>query len=115
MKIMDKLRNLLVMAASDGSLTDREIRYLSDRCQQWGLSPSSFAEAIEYALSKEAELALPPRKSDRVEMLKDLMSVMAADGHLAETERHLFAMAAAKMEISETELNQLIDNLTKKK
>jgi uncharacterized tellurite resistance protein B-like protein len=115
MIIMDKLRNLLVMAASDGRLTEREINYLANRCEKWGLPESSFAEAISYALSGEAELALPPRESDRIEMLQDLMSMMAADGNLAETERDIFAIAAARMEISEDKLNRLIDKLTRSK
>ena len=115
MKRMDKLRNLLVMAASDGSLNEREIQYLMARCQQWGLTDAELAEAIGFALSKDAELALPPRESDRLEMLSDLMSMMAADGKIEETERNLFALAAAKMEVSETKLNQLIDRLTKAK
>jgi uncharacterized tellurite resistance protein B-like protein len=113
MKIMDKLRNLLVMAASDGSFTEREMKYLSDRCQTWGLRESAFAEAVEHALSGDAELVLPPREEDRVEMLEDLMAMMAADGHLAETERRLFAIAAARMGISEARLNEMIDQLTK--
>lgn len=115
MKIMDKLRNLLVMAASDGQLTESEIKYLANRCQKWGLPESSFADAVTYALSKDAELALPPRQSDRLEMLEDLMSMMAADGDLAEIERHLFAIAAARMDISEDKLNRLIDKLTRTK
>jgi uncharacterized tellurite resistance protein B-like protein len=115
MKIMDKLRNLLVMAASDGRLTEREVNYLADRCKKWGLPESSFSDAITYALSEEAELTLPPRESERIEMLQDLMSMMAADGNLAETERHLFAIAAARMEISEERLNRMIDKLTRTK
>ena len=112
MKRMDKLRNLLVMAASDGNLSEREINYLLDRCHQWGLSDSELSDAIAQALSKDAELALPPRQSDRIEMLSDLMEMMAADGKLDEVERNLFALAAAKMEISESQLNRLIDKLT---
>jgi uncharacterized tellurite resistance protein B-like protein len=114
MKIMDKLRNLLVMAASDGSLSESEMGYLTDRCQKWGLTEAALADAIKYALSKDAELTLPPRESDRLEMLEDLMAMMAADGELAETERHLFAIAAAQMNISEAKLNRIIDKLTRK-
>ena len=114
MKIIDKLRNLLVMAASDGSLSESEMGYLTDRCQKWGLTESALADAIKYALSKDAELTLPPRESDRLEMLEDLMAMMAADGELAETERNLFAIAAAQMDISEAKLNRLIDKMTRK-
>jgi hypothetical protein len=71
MKILDKLKNLLVMAASDGSLAEREIRYLTDRCKKWGLSEASLADAIDYALSGDAELALPSPEPERQEMLED--------------------------------------------
>ena len=115
MRRIDKLRNLLVMAASDGSLSESEIKYLAERCKKWGLSDASFGEAITYALSDDAEIVLPPRPADRREMLRDLMSMMAADGDFAETEMNLFAIAAARMGISDEELNQLIDSLTKAK
>ena len=115
MKIMDKLRNLLVMAASDGSLSEQEIRYMTEKCEKWGLTESALADAISYALSGDAELTVPPRESERLEMLEDLMNMMAADGSLAETERNLFAVAAAKMEISEAKLNRLIDKMTRRK
>jgi len=36
MEKIDQFKNLLVMAAADGSLTDREIAFLSDRSQSWG-------------------------------------------------------------------------------
>jgi uncharacterized tellurite resistance protein B-like protein len=103
------------MAAYDGSLTEQEIKYLTDRCRGWGVSDAQFAEAIEYALSADAELAIPHRKQERLEMLGDMISVMAADGTLADREMDMFAVLAAKMEISEQEINKLIDSMTKPK
>jgi uncharacterized tellurite resistance protein B-like protein len=114
MRKIDKLRNLLVMAALDGKLSEREIRFLTDRCQRWGVSDAEFAGAVAYAMSADAELTIPPRKHDRLRMLQDLVSMMAADGALAEVERNLFALIAAKMEISDAELNALIDALLRK-
>ena len=110
---MDKLRNLLVMAAYDGSLSEQEIRFLTDRCRSWGISDAEFAEAIQYALSENAELIIPHRKQERIVMLADMISIMAADGTLAEREMDMFAVLAAKMEISETEINKIIDSLTR--
>lgn len=115
MRQIDKLRNLLVMAATDGSLSESEIQLLTERCRKWGISDSVLGEAISYALSDEAELVLPPRPAERREMLRDLVKMMAADGTLAETEMNLFAVAAVQMGISDTELNQIIDSLTKPK
>jgi uncharacterized tellurite resistance protein B-like protein len=110
---IDKLRNLLVMAAADGSLSESEIKYLTSRCRRWGLDDAEFASAVEYALSPDAEFTIPPRHSDRIAVLKDLIGMMAADGTLADVELNLFALVAAKMGISEDQLNGLIDSLVK--
>jgi uncharacterized tellurite resistance protein B-like protein len=115
MQTIDKLRNLLVMAAYDGSLTENEIKYLTDRCRGWGISDAEFAEAIEYALSADAELAIPHRKQERLAMMADMIGVMAADGELADREMDMFAVLAAKMQITEKEINTIIDTLTKPK
>ena len=45
--------------------------------------------------------------------MTDLIRMMAADGHLNESEKRLFALAAAKMNFSNEKVNQLIDRLTK--
>lgn len=112
MLLIDKLRNLLVMAAADGYLTEREINLLRDRCRRWGLSETDLADAVQYAMSKNAELTIPPQPEERREMLRDLIRMMAADGKLADVEKQLFALAAAHMDIAPQELDQLIDVMT---
>ena len=111
MHLLDKLRNLLVMAAVDGSLTQREIDFLTDRCQHWEISEDEFAAAIRYAISDEAQLSIPATQEERVEMLQDLIRMMAADGQLAEIEKELFATAAVKMSIADEELQEIIDSV----
>lgn len=107
----EAFRNLLVMAAADGTLTEHEVNFLTDRSEQWNIDNDEFAAAIEYALSGKGELSLPPDHADRVEMLRDLIRIMAADGQLADTEKRMFAGAAAQMEISEEELNAIVDSI----
>jgi len=111
MEFLDKLKNLMIMAFADGSLAQSELEFLSDRSIQWGLSEADFAAAVEYALSDKAELQVPPHKQDRIEMLEDMIRTMAADGHLADIEKRLFAMAAAVMELPEGELDRIIDSV----
>ncbi len=111
MDFLDKLKNLMIMALADGSLTQSELEFLSDRSVQWGLTEADFTAAVEYALSDRAELQIPPHKKDRVELLQDLLRTMAADGHLAETEKRVFAMAAAVMELPDGELDEIIDSV----
>lgn len=113
MDLPSQLRNLLVMAAADGSLTEREIKFLSDRCQKWSLSESEFADAICYAISEGAKLQIPDEHQLRVDMLRDLIRMMAADGELAQVEKELFARAAVHMGFSPAELQQIIDSVVK--
>jgi uncharacterized tellurite resistance protein B-like protein len=112
MKRLEMIKNLLVMAFADQRMTEEEVQFLTARCQRWGLSESEFASAIEYALAHAGEITIPQKKSQRLELLAELMGVMAADGQLVEAERVLFAHASAAMEISDDELNELITKLT---
>lgn len=105
------LRNLLSMAAADGSLTEREIKFLASRAERWGVAEHDFAAAVEFALSHPGELKIPGGKDDGIELLTNLVQMMAADGELSPAEKRMFATAAAYMEITPDELNSLIDRL----
>lgn len=111
MDLLNKFRNLLVMAVADGSLSEGEYKLLADRSAKWNLSDDEFASAIDYALSGNAELSIPESKEEQTEMLRDLIRMMAANGELADAEKELFASAATTLNISEEELNQIIDSV----
>jgi uncharacterized tellurite resistance protein B-like protein len=111
MKQLDHLKNLVIMASADGSLTEREIALLVDRCEQLGLGESDMVKAIEFALSSQAVMKLPTDHKEQIAMLSDLIRVMAADGSLSDVEKRLFSLAAAKMEIDRDEIEELIDKL----
>ena len=111
MELHAKLRNLLVMAAADGSLTEREIAFLADRRARWSVPEDVFADAIRYAISDVAEIEIPETHRERVEMLQDLLRMMAADGDLAEVEKQLFATASVAMNVSDSELKEIIDSV----
>lgn len=111
MELLDKFTNLLVMAVADGKLSDREIKFLLNRCARWGISESEFSVALGYAMSEKAELRIPAEKRECRALLEDLIRVMAADGKLEDVEKDLFATAAAKMRISQEELNAIIDSV----
>lgn len=110
---LDHLKNLVIMAAADGSLSEREIALLVDRCGEMGLQDADLGKAVAFALSDQAALKLPTEKQEQLQMLEDLIKVMAADGELSELEKRLFALAAAKMNIDKNDLDQLIDQLLK--
>ena len=107
----EKFKNLFVMAAADSSLSQEEVGFLAERARRWGLTDQQFTAAIQYAISPDATLSIPQDKADRKEMLRDLVRMMAADGELADIEKQLFAVAAAEMDISDEELNELFDSL----
>ncbi len=114
MQHLDHLKNLVIMASADGSLSEREIALLVDRCGEMGLDEADLGRAVSYALSDEAALKLPREKKEQIAMLSDLVRIMAADGKLSEVEKRLFALAAAKMGIERVELDELIDKLVGK-
>ena len=103
------LRNLVVMAFADGTLGEREVDYVAQRCHELGLGESELNHAIRYGLGDDAALELPTDSQQREALMVDLVRMMAADGVLDENEKRLFALAAAKMEMSTEHLNKLLD------
>jgi uncharacterized tellurite resistance protein B-like protein len=87
---------------------------LIQRCSELGLNENDLESAIDYALSDKPSLKLPDTKEEKMQLLSDLLLVMAADGRLREVEKRLFAVAAAKMNIGQADLDALIDRLVGK-
>lgn len=114
MQRLDQLKNLVIMAAADGTLAQAEIAMLIQRCSELGLNETDLENAIDYALSDKPSLKLPDTKEEKLQLLSDLLLVMAADGKLREVEKRLFAVAAAKMNIGQADLDALIDRLVGK-
>jgi len=111
---MDKLRlfrNLMVLAASDGKMTEEEIMFLCLRSSHWGITEEQSQAALEFARSPGAELEVPRNDQQRQEMLRDMLRMMAVDGELAAIERRLFATVAATIGMEREELNTLIDEV----
>ncbi|MEM6365090.1 MAG: TerB family tellurite resistance protein [Planctomycetota bacterium] len=102
------LRNLVVMAVADGSIGQREVNLLADRCVELGLGQADLQAALQAGLKDDAVLELPAEDEDRVACLKDLIRMMAADGKLDESEKRLFALAAARMNIESDRLSAII-------
>ncbi|XZE53771.1 TerB family tellurite resistance protein [Planctomycetaceae bacterium SH139] len=111
MERFEQLRNLVVMAVADGMLAEDELSLLAERCVQLGLDEEELRASVSFALSDEAALKLPSDPAEQEALLSDLIRMMAADGQLAEAEKRLFALAAAKMNFDTDRVNQLIDRL----
>ena len=104
-----RLRNLVVMAFADGSLGEREVNLVADRCSELGLDEYDLRKAVEFGLGDDAALEFPEDPDDRESLMRDLVRMMAADGKLDESEKRLFALAAAKMSMSADDVERLID------
>jgi uncharacterized tellurite resistance protein B-like protein len=109
-----RLRNLMVMALADGSLGEREVQLVTDRCAELGLGEHELRDAIRYALEDRAAIRLPDDPMEGESLLGDLLRVMAADGVLEESEKRLFAICAAKLGFGSNEIDALVDRLLKK-
>jgi hypothetical protein len=111
MDLKDQLRNLALMSAADGSFTQEEIRFLSDRAAAWGIPNHEFLRAFDEALSDEYSLAVPTDRGEQIELLENLVRMMGSDGHIAEVERKLLDAAAAATSTTMADLNQIIDRV----
>lgn len=109
MERRELVRNLMLMAAADGQMTQRELELLADRCDLWGIDQEDFREIVADALSNPGELAIPSKRSDREELLSELLHMMAADGKLSQAEKHLFAIFAVAMDLSQEDIQRIID------
>jgi uncharacterized tellurite resistance protein B-like protein len=111
MDVTDCFRNLLLVAASDGRMSEAELRMLSHRAAEWGITDDQFEDAIQDAIRGRAMLTLPAEPAERSEMLKDMIRMMAADGRLEKHEKELFALASVALGVGTDALNQLIDSV----
>jgi uncharacterized tellurite resistance protein B-like protein len=104
-----QLKFLLVMAASDGGLAQEELHMLSDRAKQFGLGLDEFEQIVNEVTGGSVELTFPESKEDRMTLLTDVIRMMGADGELHEKEKNLFALMAAQMEITQDDVNLIVD------
>ena len=109
-----RLRNLMIMALADGSLGEREVNFVTDRCAEMGLGEDELSEAIRYALDDKGRVQLPSDPCEGEALLADLIKMMAADGKLTEGEKRLFAICAVKLGYNTAEVDSMVDRLLRK-
>lgn len=108
------LRNLVAMAAADGSFSEPEIELMVERAVAWGVEDPDLADLLsEVVANPESAIEIPDNREDCIELLEELVRMMAADGQLTEGEKAMFAAAAARMDITHAELDQLIADITR--
>jgi len=112
MNRVDLFNNLVVMAAVDGKITDEEAGYLAQRAVHWGISEDEANQAIQNAMGSNRDFTVPPTKEGCLEVLREIIKMMAIDGELAGVEKELCASAAVAMDISQAELKSVIASMT---
>ena len=112
MNRVDLFNNLVVMAAVDGKITDEEAAYLAQRAVNWGISEQEATRAIQNAMGSQRDFSVPPTKDGCLEVLREIIKMMAIDGELAPVEKELCASAAVAMDVSQSELKDVITSMT---
>ena len=109
MDALQTMRHLLAMAAADQRINEAELGFLIEHASKMGITESQFREVLHAAVSGEIDLEIPESEAGRRKLLKDLVMMMAADGHLADKEKELFAVIAVSMDLSTDVLHRIID------
>jgi len=111
---MDKLsifHSLVNLAASDNKFTDEEVRFLIERAEQWNIPTDEFETALAGLSEGTIEVTIPESHHDRVVLLKEMIRLMAVDGHMASVEKQLCATASGKMELTSQQFSQILDEV----
>jgi uncharacterized tellurite resistance protein B-like protein len=113
MERIELFRHLVAIAASDGEFTESEVQMLAVRANQWDITQQQFDQIITEIQAGEVHLQLPRELDEKVELLKNMMHMMAIDGELAEEEKRMCAMASARMGFTAEQFDQILDDLLK--
>jgi uncharacterized tellurite resistance protein B-like protein len=111
MESIELFNNLMLLAAADGKLTREEVAFLAVRAEDLGLSAADVESAIAGAATGDADIVIPEGHQERVEMLQQMITLMAVDGELADIEKAICATASAAMGFTLAEFNKIIDSL----
>jgi uncharacterized tellurite resistance protein B-like protein len=111
MNRVDLFNNLVVMAAVDGKITDEEAGYLAQQAVSWGISEEEATKGIQNAMGSRRDFTVPPTKEGSLEVLREIIKMMAIDGQLAPVEKELCASAAVAMNVSPAELKSVLASM----
>jgi len=110
-KHIELFHSLVQMAAVDGKFTEQELRLLIDRADKWGVPNDEFETAMAGVTTGRSTVTVPEADADRVELLSELIKMMAVDGHLSPEEKDLCARVAAHMGYGTEKLELVIAEL----
>ncbi|MEC9094491.1 MAG: hypothetical protein VX438_17415 [Planctomycetota bacterium] len=108
---IDLFNNLVLLAAADGKFTQEEVAYLVQKAEAWNISQDDIESALAGTSTGQAEMVIPEKPDERVEMIQEMIRLMAADGHLAEIEKRLCATASAAMDFNTIEFDEILKSV----
>lgn len=111
---MDHLQlfnNLVNLAAIDGKFTDEEVQFLAVRAERWKIPDDEFETAMAGISEGVFEVLVPEDYQERVDLMKEMIRLMAVDGEMAELEKGLCAVAAARMDFSPSEFDKIVTDV----
>jgi uncharacterized tellurite resistance protein B-like protein len=111
MERIELFANLVALAASDGKFMAQEIEYLARKAELWGLDPDDVDSVLIGIQEAAQEVTVPSTRSERVELLSEMIRMMASDGELAESEKRICATVSAAMDFTSQEFNEILDQL----
>lgn len=91
---LGQLKNLVMLAAADGHLTDSEMAVLLAVASRENITPDEFNKVVDDPYS--VHIVLPQDEDTKLAYLKDMVAMMMIDGELDEQELaicKLYAMA----------------------
>ena len=84
LKRLGQLKNLVMLAAADGKVTDSELAVLLAVASRENISPDDFNRVIEDPDS--VTIDLPDDEDTKLAYLRDMVALMMVDGELEEQE-----------------------------
>jgi len=110
---LGQLKNLVMLAAADGHMTDSELAVLIAVASREDITPEQFNNVIENPDS--ASITLPDDEDTKLAYLRDMVAMMMVDGELDEQELaicKIYAMALGyRGSIVDGMIAGVIDNL----
>lgn len=111
---MDRIElfhNLVNLAASDGKFRDAEVQFLADRAERWDVPKGEFETALAGISTGNFEVKVPESHKERVNLMKEMLRLIASDGELADMEKHICSLVAGRMEFSGAEFERILKSV----
>ena len=115
---MDRIElfsSLVNLAAADGKFTDEEVQFLAERAERWNIPKGEFETALAGISEGDFEFKVPEDYQQRVEMMKEMLRLVAADGDLAPIEKHVCSVVAGKMDFNGPEFEAILQEVIDEK